>query len=844
MGLKPGKYNPLKPDIELNDFKTKKRIGLKLDQGSGAMQVGTVSQDDSVHIRSAGKRIGDFDEQRSWKGGRGHENLSESPEGFWDSQNAWTMSDGFVMPTLLWRFGRGIRTCELNMPDKNTSATWIPLVGEYRHVSVLYTSTASYSARYVRMWIRRVGNPGTLTFKLMTNSGGDPGSALQTVTVDTDDVTDTVSVLQLFDWGASQSITGGTLYHIVLIGDSADNSNNHWEVGGDSSGTTGKRSSAGSTWTAITFDSFYYIAEADVARTFFSFTLNEAFYVVDKKDDGAVSQLWINGDRGKATSVSSSSLTDTARAWTTNRWAGAFVKIVSGTGVGNIREIASNTGNTLTITGDAWALDTTSQYIIYGTEWFTEITSTGLTVVQSEPVNSNNIIYFPQGQVETRAMVWTGTAYAFSNDGTNKAYFLEVLSAQGSTLLAMAYNDTNRKYVALGTPTAWANPPTAVTYGTQKDIGSGGYNITGLNQKDGLLYIFKEDSVFNMDKNLNTAMLQGGLDKTPFDKNGVGNIAHQHFIFFSWMHSVIRVYGTSLDDVGQDWSGYGLPEGREGVFSSFDSYTSLLIAGVDANTGTSSVLGFDGVGWHEILRAYDSNKRIRMVKVQVNPGTRNRTWVDCGGDFIFQEMPFLKGSPRLDSGVRYMHESVIESGAIDMGTASGLPKYVKEIAVFCKNLGGGNEIQLDYQVDDDVHTSNWTPASALFESPESVSFVGLEDIRKFAYRLRIRCGDNASPPMVEGVVPNGFARTPFKIVWTVRCRADNITSRGRLVKPDTLMRWLLDSARFPGRIQMTSQWELAHNFFVVIHPPRMFPYKPSTDGQAEESVFTLVLEEA
>jgi hypothetical protein len=57
------------------------------------------------------------------------------------------------------------------------------------------------------------------------------------------------------------------------------------------------------------------------------------------------------------------------------------------------------------------------------------------------------------------------------------------------------------------------------------------------------------------------------------------------------------------------------------------------------------------------------------------------------------------------------------------------------------------------------------------------------------------------------------------------------------------MRWLLDNARFPGRIMMLSQYELAHKFFVIIHPPRMFPFKPAAAGQAEESVFTIVLEE-
>ena len=81
MAIKPGKYDPLKPDIELLDYKSKKRYGLRLE-GASALQVGTISQDDTVHIRAAGKRVGDFDEQRSWKGGRGVWDLSKNPEGF------------------------------------------------------------------------------------------------------------------------------------------------------------------------------------------------------------------------------------------------------------------------------------------------------------------------------------------------------------------------------------------------------------------------------------------------------------------------------------------------------------------------------------------------------------------------------------------------------------------------------------------------------------------------------------------------------------------------------------------------------------------------------------------
>jgi len=445
-------------------------------------------------------------------------------------------------------------------------------------------------------------------------------------------------------------------------------------------------------------------------------------------------------------------------------------------------------------------------------------------------------------------MIWSGSAHVFSDDGTNKASFLAKFISKDDVYIMKALNNASSgssREVAVATNQAYANPPTDLTFGTARKVGDGTQSITGMLTRGEVVYIFKEDGVFIANKNLDIVTQESGIRKTPFRGNGVGNIFHQQFIYYSWLHSLIRIYGTNHDDIGQDWSGYGLPDGREGVFSCLDSYTSLLFAAVDAgSTGTSSVLGFDGVGWHEMFRAYDSGKRIRMVKIQVNEDTRNRTWMECGGDLVYQEMPFMKGTPRLDVGIAYQHEAVIESAAIDMGTASGLPKFIKELTVFSEGLGNGSEIFVDFQVDDDVHTDNWTEATVLTQSPEDYAWLGLENVRKFAYRLRICLADNDSLLQVTGVVPNGYARAPYKMVWTLRCRADNISSKGRLASPDKLMRWLLDNARFPGRIMMTSQYELAHKFYVIVHPPRMFPYKPASAGQSEESVFTIVLEEA
>lgn len=74
----------------------------------------------------------------------------------------------------------------------------------------------------------------------------------------------------------------------------------------------------------------------------------------------------IRGDYGQASSGASGSLTDSTKSWTTNYFARAWVRITSGTGAGQEREIASNNATVLTLVS-TWttAPDNTSKYVIY-----------------------------------------------------------------------------------------------------------------------------------------------------------------------------------------------------------------------------------------------------------------------------------------------------------------------------------------------------------------------------------------------------------------------------------------------------------------------------------------------
>lgn len=855
--IKPGIQNP-PYEIELYDGRSKRAYGLKLDGGIGGLQIGTISQDDTVYVRNVGKRVGDFDEQRSWKAGRGVENLNDNAEGYWDGMNLWSLTQGHIHQTIQWHFAKGLRSADFNMPgDMN----WYALVGSgtSKYLSMSWSSSG-FSASKAMLWIRRRGTPGTLTLRLHSDNAGSPGTVLQTVTKTVSDVTDVVSILLEFDWTGTQALSASTTYHLSVYGASTDNKANHWEIGGDDTGSTGKTSTDGNTWSSANFDMYYRVTDEDIARRFYAFFIDGAFYLVDRKDDGTTaSQLYINGNRGKATAGSATTLTDTAWGvdaadWTTDKWANAYIKIVRGTGKGQVRQISSNTGTVITVSS-AWTTtpDNTSEYIIYGTPWFSEITGHGFGVVSGDPVVGNKIAYFPLGDstvLSSMKVDYTaGTNHVFDAQAAAKAsYLLKGYDASGGPQIWRALNDTVSVSRALISPNGNAiayNDNLSFRPTTGILVGDSTYPITGMAEKDGQVYVFKEDGIYVVadDK---AVQLKVGVENTPDPTNGAASLSHQQFLYYSWLHSVIRVYGSSQDDIGQDVRSFGLPAGREGAFAYMDSYLSLTFNAIDAgSSGTSCVLAWDGIGWHEVLRAYAIGKRVRFVKVQPNEGTRNRLWTDIGGELVYQDLPLKKSSPRLDDGMLYQHEAVLESAAIDMGAASGLPKFIKELTVTVRNLNSeGKQVYVDWQVDDDVHTSEWTEATSLLESPESVAYLGLDNVRKFAYRLRINSNDASTPIDIEGIVPNGYARSPFKMMWSMRIKAGGIYGgRGKTVSADKLMRWLLDHARYPFKVEMRSVYEMAHGFDVIIHPARMFPYFPARLGRGEEAALTLVLEE-
>lgn len=74
---------------------------------------------------------------------------------------------------------------------------------------------------------------------------------------------------------------------------------------------------------------------------------------------------------GTATGATSTTISNSAKTWTTNQWSNYVVRITAGTGVGQVRYISSNTATQITVSS-AWTVtpDTTSVYAIESNDDF------------------------------------------------------------------------------------------------------------------------------------------------------------------------------------------------------------------------------------------------------------------------------------------------------------------------------------------------------------------------------------------------------------------------------------------------------------------------------------------
>jgi hypothetical protein len=573
-------------------------------------------------------------------------------------------------------------------------------------------------------------------------------------------------VFKEFDFSGTQAVTTATKYWIRVY--SYGTTSDHWELlCNDGSGL---QSTNGTSWSATLYTMYYRVPAVNLERKHYFFTLQGALYAVTQPFDRGSGKIYLNGFRGIASSATSTTLVCSQTC--SRDYSGAYIKIIDGTGDSQIRQITSNTtGASVTFTVPAWDVtpDSTSVFVVYGTAFWDEVTSAGLTYVTNRPVVVNGIAYFPQGSsVAVRRMRVNGNSHDFGAEATVKADLMYVnFDASTGTQVWSALDSavSNANTAAWGTDLANLSTTT---------IGSSEYRITNMHTYKGYFIIFKEDGLYKFDGTRVTRYGKNFSD-LPDVNNGIAVAEDNTYLWWSWGHSVERMLGENVTDMLNWRPGYvGLPADRRGIVSKILSVIGWLFVVVDGGDNNySSVLCWSGFGWSEVLRGHKVGARINQIAWQQNQEGRPFLWIDYNGEFVYIRFPQNTSVPFRDTEQDYNYEGTLITPTIDLGSLETY-KLIKSVRVFqtlpltqvvrytITGITTASFIYIDYQKNEDVDSENWTNLGLADASPFEEVTMNIGGISRVRFRLRFNSATTRTPPICNGFSLNGREMPPAK----------------------------------------------------------------------------------
>ena len=380
--------------------------------------------------------------QEDWTGGRGNDIFTKDTTRYRDGKRAQAAFNQVIYNGPLDYYSKGFRKAVTNCPN---SLTWKDMKSDgEKYVAVKIDVTENITVSEIYIHLRRRGTPKSpLVVELVDDLTATTPLASHAYT--TTEINDTIAEFAKFTFTA-QSLTANGNYYIRVHSDTGT-TEDYWQIGIKRNYSPNTYySSNGSTWHSANYEMFYRIAEAQTDYQTKFFTYEQIPFMVRQKLGGTPT-LWINGDIGKVTSATSTTVTDTSKAWTADQFKDARVGLVYRNGSEEHttvwRTITANTANKITV-DKTWDVTPNANcvFIIVDTPLWTEITGHGLTSYVTDVHVIKGVVYFAQGDyVNARKMRWNNGAFEWMELTGITASFLQSVRDSSGMMLYRGRND-------------------------------------------------------------------------------------------------------------------------------------------------------------------------------------------------------------------------------------------------------------------------------------------------------------------------------------------------------------------------------------------------------------------
>lgn len=605
---------------------------------------------------------------------------------------------------------------------------------------------------------------------------------------------------------------------------------------------------------AGTIDSLAYelIPQQNTPGGAFFFNLRNSKFLVTSPADGSAPKLYMEGYHGFSDGSNSADKSKIMARNIGSEAVGAIVKIVGGNG--STERIRWRT-ITEVVTGAAGycVVDTpwnfthsdNTEYAIYGTGQWTEITGHGLTAAITDVCVHNDIVYFAQLGVVIRRMTCQTSA------GTPDTWtFKYAAEATYATFLKIIQNEEGVKKIWRGNATsstvassdlaAWAdNPTTILSWSSDIVCGNPSYRINGLVAygTPRIPFVLKEDGFGSISNGIYDQIPLNEFAAVADDNNGRANLQRGVYLYLSMLNGLERYYEGRLDDMGPNRD-LGLPNNRNGQISSLLAYPGRMYAAIDHPTGYSAILLYNEIGWHEIYRSA-LGARIHNMDVQVLDGDQcDRLWVAQEGSIVWLPVAI---DPKKQNDYDYSSTGSIETAWIN-GNFKEIKKFFSSIVIYSENLTAAEQYaRISYKLDDDHN--DWTEIDEdVDESPsQEIEFPNHAVYgKRIKIKLTLYTTSSLKSPRIRAITLKPVTRLPIKDSWTFTYRIDDNLfdmqgAQSTLTAAELyaqIKTWA-SSEDTPAPLLMRAPHTIFDNKYVFIEPESLRPIQWVTDDKTE-----------
>lgn len=585
------------------------------------------------------------------------------------------------------------------------------------------------------------------------------------------------------------------------------------------------------------------------------FTLRNTKFLVTSPSDGDAPKLYMEGYHGFSDGSNSADKSKIMARNIGSEAVGAIVKIVGGDG--STERVRWRT-ITSVVTGAAGycVVDTpwnfthsdNTEYAIYGTGQWTEITGHGLTAAITDVCVHNDIVYFAQLGVVIRRMTCQTSA------GTPDTWtFKYAAEATYATFLKIIQNEEGVKKIWRGNATsstvassdlaAWAdNPTTILSWSDDIVCGNPSYRINGLVAygTPRIPFVLKEDGFGSISNGIYDQIPLNEFAAVADDNNGHANLQRGVYLYLSMLNGLERYYEGRLDDMGPNRD-LGLPNNRNGQISSLLAYPGRMYAAIDHPTGYSAILLYNEIGWHEIYRSA-LGARIHNMDVQVLDGDScDRLWIAQEGTIVWLPIAI---DPKKQDDYDYSSTGSIETAWIN-GNFKEIKKFFSSIVIYSENLTAAEQYaRISYKLDDD--DNDWTEIDEdVDESPsQEVEFPNHAVYgKRIKIKLTLYTTSSLESPRIRAITLKPVTRLPIKDSWTFTYRIDDNLfdmqgAQSTLTAAELyaqIKTWA-SSEDTPAPLLMRAPHTIFDNKYVFIEPESVRPIQWVTDDKTEQLI--------